>query len=51
MKVLPELMNEYYLNKSLSDHRVFAHGAVEAVVVPGQRLEGHELRAAEAAFA
>jgi hypothetical protein len=39
-----------YLNESFADHRVLADGAVEAIVMPGQRLEGHKLGAAEATF-
>jgi len=42
---------DHYLDESFSDHRVLADCAVEAIVVPGQRLEGHKLGAAETTFA
>ena len=40
-----------YLDESFSNHGVLADGAEEALVVPGQGLEGHELGAAETSFA
>ena len=39
-----------YLNESLSNHGLLANGAEKAAVVPGQLLEGNELRVAQAAF-
>jgi hypothetical protein len=40
-----------YLDKALANHGLLADVAEEALVVPGQGLEGHELGAAQASLA
>ena len=41
----------HYLYEALAHHGDLANGTEEALVVPCQLLEGHELRAAQTTFA